>query len=53
VACVGWDDAYAASNFATAPPGPGAFLVRRGAGPPSVRPDKTPSVRGHGGALLA
>lgn len=28
VAIVGWDDAYPASNFATPPPGPGAFIVR-------------------------
>jgi C1A family cysteine protease len=28
VAIVGWDDGYAAANFATAPPGPGAWLVR-------------------------
>ncbi len=28
VLAVGWDDNYAASNFATAPPGPGAFIVR-------------------------
>jgi len=28
VAIVGWDDNYAASNFATAPPGNGAFIVR-------------------------
>lgn len=28
VAIVGWDDGYAASNFATTPPGPGAFIVR-------------------------
>jgi hypothetical protein len=25
---VGWDDSYAASNFAKAPPGPGAFVVK-------------------------
>ncbi len=28
VAIVGWDDGYAAVNFATSPPGPGAFIVR-------------------------
>lgn len=28
VCIVGWDDSYAASNFATAPPGNGAFLIR-------------------------
>lgn len=28
VAIVGWDDGYAASNFVSAPPGPGAFIVR-------------------------
>ena len=28
VCVVGWDDNYAASNFATAPPGNGAFIVR-------------------------
>jgi len=28
VTIVGWNDGYAASNFATAPPGPGAWLVR-------------------------
>ena len=28
VAIVGWDDAYAASKFVSAPAGPGAFLVR-------------------------
>lgn len=28
VAIVGWDDAYAASNFATAPGGPGAFIIK-------------------------
>lgn len=28
VAVVGWDDNYAASNFLTPPPGPGAFIVR-------------------------
>ncbi len=28
VLIVGWDDAYSASNFATAPPGNGAFLVK-------------------------
>jgi C1A family cysteine protease len=28
VTLVGWDDDYSASNFATAPPGNGAFLVR-------------------------
>ncbi len=28
VLVVGWDDGYAASNFATTPPGNGAFIVR-------------------------
>jgi hypothetical protein len=28
VLVVGWDDAYAATNFATTAPGPGAFLVK-------------------------
>ncbi len=28
VVIVGWDDNYAASNFATTPPGPGAFIVK-------------------------
>jgi C1A family cysteine protease len=28
VLAVGWDDAYPASNFATTPPGDGAFIVR-------------------------
>ncbi|HEX5642832.1 MAG TPA: lectin like domain-containing protein, partial [Thermoleophilia bacterium] len=28
VTCVGWDDAYPASSFATRPPGPGAWLVK-------------------------
>lgn len=28
VAIVGWDDAYSAANFLTAPPGSGAFIVR-------------------------
>lgn len=28
VVIVGWDDAFAASNFASAPAGPGAFIVR-------------------------
>ncbi len=28
VSCVGWDDAYPASRFATRPPGDGAFLVK-------------------------
>ncbi|WP_282002259.1 lectin like domain-containing protein [Geotalea uraniireducens] len=28
VAIVGWDDNYAASNFATTPPGNGAFIVK-------------------------
>ena len=28
VTCVGWDDAYPASRFATQPPGPGAYLVK-------------------------
>ena len=28
VLCVGWDDAYSAGNFATPPPGDGAFLVK-------------------------
>ena len=28
VLIVGWDDAYAAGNFATTPPGPGAFIVK-------------------------
>jgi C1A family cysteine protease len=28
VLIVGWDDTYAASNFATTPPGSGAFLVK-------------------------
>jgi C1A family cysteine protease len=28
VACVGWDDNYPATSFATRPPGNGAFLVR-------------------------
>lgn len=28
VLIVGWDDRYAAANFATTPPGPGAFLVK-------------------------
>lgn len=28
VCIVGWDDGYPASNFATAPPGNGAFLIR-------------------------
>ncbi len=28
IALVGWNDAYAASNFATIPPGPGAFIAR-------------------------
>lgn len=28
IALVGWNDSYAASNFAAAPPGPGAFLAR-------------------------
>jgi C1A family cysteine protease len=28
VALVGWDDGFPAQRFATAPPGPGAFLVR-------------------------
>ena len=28
VLVVGWDDAYAATNFATTPPGAGAFLVK-------------------------
>ncbi len=28
VLVVGWDDMYAASNFATEPPGPGAFIVK-------------------------
>jgi C1A family cysteine protease len=28
VVCVGWDDAYPAGNFATPPPGDGAFLIK-------------------------
>jgi C1A family cysteine protease len=28
VVCVGWDDAYPAKNFATRPPGDGAFLIK-------------------------
>jgi C1A family cysteine protease len=28
VTIVGWDDAYSAANFAKAPPGPGAWLVK-------------------------
>ena len=28
VAIVGWDDTYPAANFASAPPGNGAFLMR-------------------------
>ena len=28
VTIVGWDDSYPASNFANAPPGPGAFIVK-------------------------
>lgn len=28
VCVVGWDDNFATSNFVTAPPGPGAFLIR-------------------------
>ncbi|MEI6502332.1 MAG: lectin like domain-containing protein, partial [Armatimonadota bacterium] len=28
VAVIGWNDAYAAANFPTPPPGPGAFLIR-------------------------
>jgi len=28
VTCVGWDDAYPASRFATRPPGDGAFLIK-------------------------
>ena len=28
ICIVGWDDNYAASNFSTAPPGPGAFIIR-------------------------
>ena len=28
VTIVGWDDAYPAANFAGAPPGPGAFLIK-------------------------
>ena len=28
VAIVGWDDSYPRTNFATAPPGDGAFIVR-------------------------
>jgi C1A family cysteine protease len=28
VLCVGWDDAYPAGNFATPPPGDGAFLMK-------------------------
>ena len=28
VLIVGWDDNYAAANFATTPPGPGAFIVK-------------------------
>ncbi len=28
VSCVGWDDAYPASRFATRPPGDGAFLIK-------------------------
>ena len=28
VLCVGWDDAYPAANFATRPPGDGAFLIK-------------------------
>jgi len=28
VLCVGWDDAYPAANFATRPPGDGAFLIQ-------------------------
>ena len=28
VTIVGWNDAYPASNFANAPPGPGAFIVK-------------------------
>ncbi len=28
VLCVGWDDAYPASDFATRPPGDGAFLIK-------------------------
>jgi C1A family cysteine protease len=30
---VGWDDNYAVTNFATTPPGPGAFIVRNSWGP--------------------
>ncbi len=28
VTIVGWDDTYAAANFSTAPPGPGAWIVK-------------------------
>ena len=33
VLIVGWDDNYLASNFATTPPGPGAFIVKNSWGP--------------------
>ncbi len=33
VLVVGWDDAYAATNFASTAPGPGAFIVKNSWGP--------------------